>query len=105
LFIDLENVQVLSGPQGTLFGRNTTGGAVLFVPRKPTEDFEGYVEGGYGNYDFKAVEAAINIPLISDKLLVRIAGAFQDRDGFTKDLIFDKKRDDLHWYSGRVSVL
>lgn len=105
LFIDLENVQVLSGPQGTLFGRNTTGGAVLFVPRKPTEDFEGYVEGGYGNYDFKAVEAAINIPLISDKLLVRIVGAFQDRDGFTKDLIFDKKRDDLHWYSGRVSVL
>jgi iron complex outermembrane receptor protein len=105
LFVDLENVQVLSGPQGTLFGRNTTGGAVLFVPRKPSNEFEGYIEGGYGNYDFKSLEGAINIPLIDDKLMIRAAGAYQDRDGFTKDLIFDKDRDDLHWYSGRVSVL
>ncbi|OCC23846.1 hypothetical protein MB02_08420 [Croceicoccus estronivorus] len=105
LFIDLENVQVLSGPQGTLFGRNTTGGAVLFVPRKPSNELEGYIEGSYGNYDFKGIEGAINLPLIEDKLMIRAAGAYQDRDGFTKDLIFDKRRDDLHWYSGRVSVL
>ncbi|GAD48690.1 putative TonB-dependent receptor [Caenibius tardaugens NBRC 16725] len=105
LFIDLENVQVLAGPQGTLFGRNTTGGAVLFVPRKPTNEFEGYIEGSYGNYDFKGIEGAINVPLIDDKLMVRAAGAYQDRDGFTKDLVFNKDRDDLHWYSGRISVL
>lgn len=105
LFMDLENVQVLSGPQGTLFGRNTTGGAVLFVPRKPTNEFGGYVEGSYGNFDFQRVEGAINVPLISDKLMIRVAGDYQDRDGFTKDLVFGKDRDDLHWYSGRISVL
>src|SRR5262249_54277184 len=49
-FFDLENVQVLKGPQGTLFGRNTTGGDVLLVPKKPTSELSGYVEGGVGNY-------------------------------------------------------
>src|SRR5262249_48706794 len=48
---DLQNIQVLKGPQGTLFGRNTTGGAILIVPQKPTRDFGGYVEGTVGNYD------------------------------------------------------
>jgi iron complex outermembrane receptor protein len=50
-FFDLENVQVLKGPQGTLFGRNTTGGDILLVPKKPTSELSGYVEGGVGNYD------------------------------------------------------
>ena len=62
-FYDLQNVQVLKGPQGTLFGRNTTGGAVLFVPQKPTSELGGYVEASYGNYDMRRVEAAFNMPL------------------------------------------
>jgi iron complex outermembrane receptor protein len=63
---DLQNVQVLKGPQGTLFGLNTTGGAVLLVPQKPTSNFGGYLEAGYGNYDAKTVQGVINIP-ISDR--------------------------------------
>jgi iron complex outermembrane receptor protein len=59
-FFDLENVQVLKGPQGTLFGRNTTGGAILLVPKKPTDGFEGYIEGTYGNYDQMRVQGAVN---------------------------------------------
>jgi len=105
MFFDLENVQVLSGPQGTLFGRNTTGGAVLFQSRKPTNNFEGYVEGSIGNYDLRGIEGAINIPVVEDKLLVRVAGAFRDRRGFTKDLVWNKWRDDVHYYSGRIGVL
>ena len=62
-FMDLQNVQLLKGPQGTLFGRNTTGGAILLVPKKPTDKLEGYVEGTLGNYNAKRVQAAINIPL------------------------------------------
>jgi iron complex outermembrane receptor protein len=62
---DLQNVQVLKGPQGTLFGRNTTGGAVLLVPKKPTDELEGYVEGSYGNFDMLRVQGAINAPLAS----------------------------------------
>ncbi len=103
-FFDLENLQVLSGPQGTLFGRNTTGGAVLLVPRKPTNDLGGYVEGTLGNYNLRGLEGAINLPIIDDVLQVRISGAYQDRRGYTRDVIFDKGRDDVHWYSGRIGV-
>jgi len=104
-FVDLENVQVLAGPQGTLFGRNTTGGAMLLVPKRPTNDLEGYLEGSIGNYDMRGLEGAINLPVINDKLMIRVVGAYQDRDGFTKDVLWDKRRDDLHWYSGRIGIL
>ena len=103
-FVDLENVQVLNGPQGTLFGRNTTGGAVLLVPKKPTNDFEGYVQGKFGNYDNKELEGAINVPIVDDKVLLRVAGAYQDRDGYTRDVVWNTDRDNMHWYSGRIGL-
>jgi iron complex outermembrane receptor protein len=103
-FVDLENLQVLSGPQGTLFGRNTTGGAVLLVPKKPTNNFGGWIKGEIGNYDRRYVEGAVNIPVIEDKLLVRVVGAFHDRDGYTRDVVWNKDRDDEHWYSGRIGI-
>jgi iron complex outermembrane receptor protein len=53
---------VLKGPQGTLFGRNTTGGAVLLVPQKPTSKFGGYIEGLYGSYNWKGVQGATMLP-------------------------------------------
>jgi iron complex outermembrane receptor protein len=80
-FFDMQNVQVLKGPQGTLFGRNTTGGAVLFVPQKPTSEFGGYIEASYGNYDMRRVEAAINVPL-NDSLRFRLAVDDQRRNGY-----------------------
>src|SRR5437867_5174066 len=64
---DLQNVQVLKGPQGTLFGRNTTGGAILLVPQKPTDRLEGYVEGTIGNYNEMRLQAVLNVP-VNDKL-------------------------------------
>ena len=70
-FMDLANVQVLKGPQGTLFGRNTTGGAILLTPKKPTDRFEGYVEGSAGNYSMYKIDGAVNIP-ISDNFKVRL---------------------------------
>ncbi|NIJ17895.1 TonB-dependent receptor [Sphingobium vermicomposti] len=103
-FVDLENLQVLNGPQGTLFGRNTTGGAVLLVPHKPTNEFEGYVDAKLGNYDNRQFEGAINVPVVDDKVLLRVAGAYQDRDGYTRDVVWNKDRDNLHWYSGRVGL-
>ncbi|WP_375194242.1 TonB-dependent receptor domain-containing protein [Sphingobium sp.] len=103
-FVDLENLQVLSGPQGTLFGRNTTGGAVLLVPKKPTNDFGGWIKGEYGNYDRNYIEGAVNLPIVNDKVLLRVAGAYHDRDGFTRDVTFNKDRDNEHWFSGRVGL-
>lgn len=80
-FMDLENVQVLKGPQGTLFGRNTNGGAILLVPQKPTDALEGYLEASVGNYDMRRIQGAINIP-VADNFRLRFAVDDHDRDGF-----------------------
>ena len=103
-FIDIENLQVLAGPQGTLFGRNTTGGAVLIVPKKPTNELGGWIKGEIGNYDRRYVEGAVNLPIVDDKLMVRVMGAFHDRDGYTRDVQWNKDRDNEHWYTGRIGV-
>lgn len=84
LMYDLENVQVVKGPQGTLFGRNTTGGAILMQSRRPTMDFGGHVTATVGNYGNREFDAAINIPLTQDSLALRIAANGQKRDGFTE---------------------
>jgi iron complex outermembrane receptor protein len=83
-FFDLQSVQVLKGPQGTLFGRNTTGGAILLVPRKPTDRLEGYAELSAGNYNMLRTEAAFNVPLTS-WLRVRAGVDWQQRDGYLKN--------------------
>lgn len=84
VFMDLQNVQVLKGPQGTLFGRNTTGGAILLVPNRPTDKLEGWVEGQLGNYSARRVQAVINIPL-ADTFKVRFAVDRNKRDGYLRN--------------------
>src|SRR5882757_5674375 len=71
-FLDLDNLQVLKGPQGTLFGRNTTGGAVVLEPARPTDELGGYIQAQTGNYSDREVEAVLNVPLVDDKLAVRL---------------------------------
>jgi iron complex outermembrane receptor protein len=83
LFFDMENVQVLKGPQGTLFGRNTMGGAVLLQTARPTNEFGGHIQATYGNYNDREFDGAVNLPLVSDVLLARIAVNGQLRDGYT----------------------
>jgi iron complex outermembrane recepter protein len=106
-YYDLANVQVLAGPQGTLFGKNATGGNILFEPVKPGNDFGGYVRAEYGNYDNIRAEGAINLPIVSDKVLLRVAGSIGRRDGYTVDtgpLFTGKDYDDLGYESVRVSL-
>ncbi len=102
-FVDLQNVQVLSGVQGTLFGRNTTGGAVLLTAARPTDKLEGSISGGFGNYNLTELEAVVNVP-VTETLKVRLVGASRDRDGFTQDINWNKDRDDVHWRYGRIGV-
>ncbi|WP_176599249.1 TonB-dependent receptor [Sphingobium sp. 15-1] len=90
-FYDLQSVQVLKGPQGTLFGRSATGGAVLFTTVKPKEDFGGYVSGALGNYDLRKMEGAINVPVVKDVLLARVAGFYQKRDGYQYNILTDSR--------------
>ena len=105
LYLDLENVQVLKGPQGTLFGRNTTGGAILFEPVRPSSEFGGYARGTVGNYGRLDAEAAVNVSVISDKLMFRIAAQKQNRNGFTKDVYRDIDYDDRDNYSARIGIV
>ncbi len=104
IYFDLDNLQVLRGPQGTLFGRNTTGGAVLFEPKRPTNNFEGYVQASFGDYNLHAEEGAINIPIIDDKLLVRAAFSIDQRDGFTHDYTNGQDLDNRDFWSFRLGV-
>src|ERR1700756_2044940 len=84
-FFDLQNIQVLKGPQGTLFGRNTTGGAILLVPQRPTGKLEGYVEGSLGNSGLKRIQAVVNIPA-NDDLRFRFGVDRETRDGYTHNI-------------------
>lgn len=85
---DMDNIQVLKGPQGTLFGRNAIGGAVLTNSRKPTYNFGGYLEAEYGRFNSLRVEGAINLPVVADKLAIRLAGQSTSTDGFTKTNVY-----------------
>jgi iron complex outermembrane receptor protein len=101
---DLESIQVLKGPQGTLFGRNATGGAVLYGAKKPTLDFGGFVRVGYGNYNNEEMEAALNLPVFGGVAL-RLSGKTQRRDGFQHNLLLDTHPNSIDSHVGRVGLL
>ena len=82
-FVDVERVEVLRGPQGTLFGRNTSAGALNITNKRPDlNDFGGFVNATYGNYDHMSVQGAVNLPIVQDTLAFRLTGAYRKRDGY-----------------------
>jgi iron complex outermembrane recepter protein len=91
VFYDVQRVEVLRGPQGTLYGRNATGGAVTVIPNRPELDrVSADVAVEYGNYDSKKANAAVNLPLGSN-LALRVAGQVVDRNGYLSDGYDDEK--------------
>ncbi len=100
---DIERVEVLRGPQGTLFGRNATGGLVHFLTKRPTFDTGGYVEASYGSFDRVKVEGAVNVPL-SGKAAIRLSaiGDFHDdiAENRTGRDLWDREE-----YGGRMQLL
>jgi len=87
---DMDNIQVLKGPQGTLFGRNSIGGAILTYSKAPTHSFGGYVEGEIGEYNRQKIEGAINIPIIPEKVALRLAGQLDHSASYSKNYQFSK---------------
>jgi iron complex outermembrane receptor protein len=83
--VETESIQVLRGPQGTLFGKNTTGGAILYTSIKPSSEFGGIARGTYGNLDRKDASVAVDVPLIEDTLLSRLSLATINRDGYIEN--------------------
>lgn len=85
--LDLQSVQILKGPQGTLFGRNTTGGAILFQTNDPNfNGLSGRLSGSVGNLDLRSGTAVLNVPIVDDKLAIRMAVQHIKRDGFLRDV-------------------
>lgn len=83
---DLERVEVLKGPQGTLFGRSAEIGAVHIIQNKAQNNTSGSMGIGYGEYDYRHVQGFFNTPLVKDKLFARLAGIYKYRDGFIRNL-------------------
>lgn len=102
-FYDMGGIQVLKGPQGTLFGRNATGGAVLYQTAKPTDEFGGYVQGRYGSYDARNVQGAVNLPL-GEIGALRVAGSWTGGGAFVRDYFTGEKYGDLDQKSVRASL-
>ncbi len=105
-FFDVERVEVLRGPQGTLYGRNTTAGVVNVIPSRPTDKFDVAANAGFGNFGATRADAMVNLP-VNDVLAVRFSSAYDRQDSFIvaepgEIYSFDPAKDNL---SGRAQAL
>ena len=105
VFYDLSSVQVLKGPQGTLFGRNATGGAVLYTSPTPGNEFSGNLIVRGGERNNIQIQGAVDLPLVNDLLLVRVAGDITKQDGYIRNLYTGNTLGDTDSKSGRITVL
>jgi len=103
MYFDLENLSVLKGPQGTLFGVSTNGGALLFAPKKPTDFFEGYFSGEMGNYGRRIIEGVVNVP-VNDRLKFRVGVQSAFVDGYVTDQTSGAKLGKDDYTVGRLAV-
>ena len=102
-FFDMASLQVLKGPQGTLFGRNATGGAVLYQTQEPEEEFSGYLKATGGSYSNRQIEGAINVP-ITDSFYARLAGLTRSRDGWQKNRLDGTRLAEIDTDNVRLSL-
>lgn len=94
--VDVERVEVLRGPQGTLFGRNTTGGALNIVTPRPSGELGGRITGRLGNYDNREVLGHVNVPISGEDVAFRLSFKHAERDGFGQSLTTGRELGDLN---------
>ncbi|WP_176489009.1 TonB-dependent receptor [Rhizorhabdus dicambivorans] len=102
-FSDIDRIEVLRGPQGTTFGRNSTGGALSITTKKPSPEFQGDVSVTYGSYDEHILRGMINVPL-SDSFMIRATGFYDKADGWLTNLTRGDKLMGKKLYGGRVAI-
>ena len=100
---DMERVEVLKGPQGTLFGRGSQAGAIHYITRKPAEHFGGYLTTGMGDFGMMHFEGAVNVPITQD-FSTREAGIYSYREGYVKNLSGGDALNGKNTFGGRFSV-
>ena len=104
-FLDIERVEVLRGPQGTLYGRNSVGGTINIITRKPDNEFHAKAQLTAGNYDLWRQEGYVSGPLVKDKLAISLAGMHSKRDGYFKNVVAtgnDRGTEDLWSFRGQL---
>ena len=104
-FYDIERIEVIKGPQGTLFGRNATGGVIDIIPRQPEEEFGGYVDFTAGNAETIRVSGAINVPLAENKAILRVAALGNFDDGYATNPFLDADSEETDVVSFRPQLL
>jgi len=104
-FYDIDRVEVLRGPQGTLYGRGATAGAINLITRRPTEELSGYANVTYGNYNALTLEGGVGGAIVGDKIMVRVSGKYDRRDGYGKNLFTRNDVDNRDAYAIRASLL
>ncbi len=103
-FYDVGQVEVLRGPQGTLYGRNATAGVVNVISAKPTDQFEAMLSADWGNFHNRRYEGMINIPVVDDRVDLRIAGEWTKRDGYSYNTLTNSPIDGRDLWSSRVTL-
>ena len=103
-FYDIERVEVLRGPQGTLYGRGATAGAINLITKKPTEQLSGYARASYGNYNAVVLEGGVGGALVADKILARVSGKYDRRDGYGKNQFTGADVDNRDAYAIRGAI-
>ncbi len=102
---DLERIEVLRGPQGTLYGKNTIAGAINFITRKPSDELRGEISASYGNYDAIRASASVSGPVVPGKFFVGVSGGIDRRDGLVQNLMTGTDLDNIDSLSGRLTAV
>ncbi len=101
---DIEQIEVLKGPQGALYGRNAIGGAITIRTKQPTNEFEGFVRLGTGNDGLVNAQASVSGPIVEDKLFFRISGSHRDHEGHIRNVYLNETVDQYRDQSARALI-
>jgi iron complex outermembrane receptor protein len=104
-FLDVDRIEVLRGPQGTLYGRNATGGAINIITKLPTDQSEGYAQIDLGNYNQVGTQLVVSGPLLDDTVLGRFAFSSENHDGYSLNLYNGKRYDNANTITARGSLV
>ncbi len=102
--VDLDRIEILRGPQGTYFGRNSIGGAINVITKKPVNNFEGELEGSFSSFNTRRVQAVLNVPIVNDLLAIRASGQYEKSDGNIKNINPIGGGNNHEYYTGRVEA-